>query len=224
MKSHEPSDLMEEQGSYGECFQRFKLNIGRSIDSSQQEPLDFLRISISGFHGLMFQNLCIKTRKVRSPRKAESLVMGPTLGIMSRVDISGFREIENRDFGVRGAELHDIATHELTIRRNPKLAKERSLDLPRISISGFRGLKSRNLCIKNREVRSHKKAKSLVLGPTLRIVSSVDISGFREIENRDFGVHGVELHDIATHELTIRRNLKSARERSSVDYFRVSRI
>jgi hypothetical protein len=126
VKSHEPSDLTKEQGSYGECFQRFKLNRGRSIDSSQQEPLDFLRISISGFHGLMFQNLCIKTRKVQSPRKAESLVVGPTLGIMSRVDISGFREIENRDFGVRGAELHDIATHELTIRRNPKLAKERS--------------------------------------------------------------------------------------------------
>jgi hypothetical protein len=42
------------------------------------------------------------------PEKAESLVVGPAPGIVSRVDILGFREIENQDFGVRGAELHDI--------------------------------------------------------------------------------------------------------------------
>ena len=67
-----------------------------------------------GFHGLKSQNLCIKTREVRSPEKAESLVVGPAPEIVSRVDISGFQEIESRDFGGRGAELHDIATRELT--------------------------------------------------------------------------------------------------------------
>jgi hypothetical protein len=50
---------------------------------------------------------------VRSPEKAESLVVGPAPEIVLRVDISGFWEIENQDFGGRGAELHDIATHEL---------------------------------------------------------------------------------------------------------------
>jgi hypothetical protein len=33
---------------------------------------------------------------------------------VSEFDISGFQEIESRDFGGRGAELHDIATRELT--------------------------------------------------------------------------------------------------------------
>ena len=39
-KSRKLTDLTEEQGSYGEYFQRFKLRKGRAIDSSQQEPLD----------------------------------------------------------------------------------------------------------------------------------------------------------------------------------------
>jgi hypothetical protein len=95
---------------------------------------------------------------------------------------------------------------------------------PSISISGFRGLKSRNLCIKTHEVRSPEKAESLVVGPAPGIMLRVDILGFREIENRDLGVRGAELHDIATHELAIRRNLKSARGRSSVDCCRVSGI
>jgi hypothetical protein len=40
MKSHELSDLMEEQGSYGEYSQRFMLRKGRTVDSSQQGSLD----------------------------------------------------------------------------------------------------------------------------------------------------------------------------------------
>jgi hypothetical protein len=40
VKSREPSDLTEEQGSYGEYSQRFKLRRSRTVDSSQQEPLD----------------------------------------------------------------------------------------------------------------------------------------------------------------------------------------
>jgi hypothetical protein len=57
-----------------------------------------LIISISGFHGLKSQNICIKTLEMQSPEKAESLVVGPAPGIVSRVDISGFQEIENRGF------------------------------------------------------------------------------------------------------------------------------
>jgi hypothetical protein len=33
---------------------------------------------------------------------------------MLRVDLLGFWEIEDQDFEVHGAELHDIATHRLT--------------------------------------------------------------------------------------------------------------
>jgi hypothetical protein len=40
VKSREPSDLTEKQGSYREFFQRFKLRRDRAIDSSQQGPLD----------------------------------------------------------------------------------------------------------------------------------------------------------------------------------------
>jgi hypothetical protein len=39
-KSRESSDLTEEQGSYGEYSQRFKLRRGRTVDSSQQGSLD----------------------------------------------------------------------------------------------------------------------------------------------------------------------------------------
>ena len=51
---------------------------------------------------------------MRSTEKEESLVVGPVLGIVLRVDISRFWEIENWDFGGHGVELHDIATRKLT--------------------------------------------------------------------------------------------------------------
>jgi hypothetical protein len=51
---------------------------------------------------------------VRSPEKAESLVVGPAPEIVSEFDISGFREIESQDFEGRGVKLHDLTTHELT--------------------------------------------------------------------------------------------------------------
>jgi hypothetical protein len=50
--------------------------------------------------------------------------VGPVLGTVSEVDISGFREIEHRDFGVRGAELYVIATRELAKDKNPELISE----------------------------------------------------------------------------------------------------
>jgi hypothetical protein len=55
---------------------------------------------------------------------AKSLVVGPAPGTVSELDISGFRETEYQDFGVRGAELYVITTHELTKAENPELISE----------------------------------------------------------------------------------------------------
>jgi hypothetical protein len=52
---------------------------------------------------------------------------------VSEVDISGFRETEHQDFGVRGAELHVIATRKLAKAENPELISE-------FQNSGFGGL------------------------------------------------------------------------------------
>jgi hypothetical protein len=64
VKSHEPSDLTKEQGSYRECFQRFKLRRGRAIDPSQQGRWIYPWISISWFRELKSQNLCIRTHEI----------------------------------------------------------------------------------------------------------------------------------------------------------------
>jgi hypothetical protein len=51
-KSHEPSNLTKEQGSYGKCFKRFKLKRGRIIDSNQPSPLDSTVDSHFGVSGV----------------------------------------------------------------------------------------------------------------------------------------------------------------------------
>jgi len=40
VKSREPSNLTEEQGSYDEYSQRFKIRRGRTVDPSQQGSLN----------------------------------------------------------------------------------------------------------------------------------------------------------------------------------------
>jgi hypothetical protein len=66
-----------------------------------------------GFMDLILEILALRLAKCGVPKRQKSLVMGPTPGIVSRIDISGFQEIEVRDFGGREAELRDIVTREL---------------------------------------------------------------------------------------------------------------
>jgi hypothetical protein len=50
--------------------------------------------------------------------------VGSVPGTVSEVDISGFHEIEHRDFRVRAAELHVIATHKLMKSEKMELISE----------------------------------------------------------------------------------------------------
>jgi hypothetical protein len=54
----------------------------------------------------------------------KSLVVGLTPGTVSKFDILGIREIEYRDFRVRGEELYVIATRKLTKAKNPEFISE----------------------------------------------------------------------------------------------------
>jgi hypothetical protein len=78
----EPSDLTEEQGSYGEYSQRFKLRRGRTVDPSRQGPLDLHVDSISGFRRLKSRNLCNGTREImkREVPKGQKDCVGHRIG------------------------------------------------------------------------------------------------------------------------------------------------
>jgi hypothetical protein len=106
VKSHEPSDLMEEQGSYDEYSQRFKLRRGRTIDPSHKGRWIYTRISISGFRRLKSRNLCNGTHEImkREVRRDKRIVWATesaewTGGALStrksiQLTISGFRGVK----------------------------------------------------------------------------------------------------------------------------------
>jgi hypothetical protein len=109
-KSREPSDLTEEQGSYNEYSQRFKLRRGRTVDLSQQGRWICTWISISGFRRLKSRNPCNRVREITKrevPKGRKDCVghrnrAGWTGGALSTrksnsIDHFGFRGVKSRN-------------------------------------------------------------------------------------------------------------------------------
>jgi hypothetical protein len=122
-KSREPSDLTEEQGSYNEYSQRFKLRRGRTVDLSQQGRWICTWISISGFRRLKSRNPCNRTREImkREVPKGQKDRVGHRNqqggqvahyrhGSQIPLTISGFRGVKSRNLCIR---IREIAKSEV---------------------------------------------------------------------------------------------------------------
>jgi hypothetical protein len=122
-KSREPSDLTEEQGSYNEYSQRFKLRRGRTVDPSHKGRWIYTWISISGFHRLKSRNLCNGTREImkrkvpkgRKDRVGHRRSAEWTGGALStrksiQLTISGFRGVK---FRIPCIRIRDITKSEV---------------------------------------------------------------------------------------------------------------
>jgi hypothetical protein len=88
-KSHEPSDLAEEQGGYGGHFSASRSSGERgTVDSRQRGPLDLLakfHFGVSWVERPKLRHLDSQNCEVRNPDKVESFVVGPSTWTRARV-------------------------------------------------------------------------------------------------------------------------------------------